>query len=148
MPTAKGDPQAWAALARAKGLAPAGAGEAAAVVSVPPSANNLFFTTRRGGRAKSAGYKAWLAANAGACGRLARPAALPCRVRLTVEGPVPFSRDLDNMVKPVLDCVVLSGSLPDDNRACVSAVEVRYRPRPGGAGVRVELLPDDGEVGT
>ena len=51
------------------------------------------------------------------------------------------SRDLDNAIKPLIDAVKKSGTIPDDTTAYVTKIEATYVPgdgRPAGVRVRVE----------
>ena len=88
------------------------------LLPVPPSTNNLFVNKRTGGRARAAVYKAWLNA-AGWEIKLQRPPALhePLRtcLRVLIEAPVGQNRDIDNVIKPVLDVLVKMGVIADDS---------------------------------
>jgi Holliday junction resolvase RusA-like endonuclease len=129
--------KAWAAigLIPADAVPPRPAGTAARVeLPPPPSVNNLFRNVPGVGRVKSSEYKAWLALAAPLLARLRPPPAYPCGVNLAVVGGPGLSRrrDIDNLVKPVLDAAVAAGVLAADDLGHVALVEVRlFRPPPG-----------------
>lgn len=80
---------------------------------LPPSANNLFLTTRGGKRVKTAEYRAWLAAAVPLLRELRRPA-LPCAYCYVLLGAVNPRSDGGNREKPILDASVEAGVIPDD----------------------------------
>lgn len=92
---------------------------------LPPSTNNLFATVGSR-RVKSREYKAWLANAEAALIELRKPAGLPAGVRVSVFGSVNRQRDLDNMLKPVLDALVSAGVLPGDSLKYVTEVRIGY----------------------
>lgn len=99
---------------------------------LPPSANRMFRVARtrrgRGRLVKSRDYKAWLAL-AGPLLRvgLERPA-LPARVSFVVWGGDGWSRnrDVDNLVKPLVDALVVARLLPDDNSRYLHEIRIRF----------------------
>jgi Holliday junction resolvase RusA-like endonuclease len=119
-------------------------GAAAVELPTPPSVNNLFLTAGRR-RVKAPAYRAWLAVAVPAAAGLARPAG-PCRVVVTVVARLRANRDLDNLLKPVGDCLVAAGVLAADDVRSVVGWQVDYRPTPGGAGVVVELADTEGRA--
>ena len=86
----------------------------ALLVPAPPSANHLYVRTR-GGQARSAEYKAWLQ-NCGwlfiaeRCPKFAKPAPLG----VSIEAHVSRRRDVDNLIKPILDLLEAAGGVEDD----------------------------------
>jgi Holliday junction resolvase RusA-like endonuclease len=87
---------------------------------LPPSANNMFINTTRGGRAKSKDYKAWLEQARyqiltawRADGKPMCPIASPMSltVRLGITGR---ARDVSNCIKAIEDALVRELPIPDD----------------------------------
>ena len=83
-----------------------------AELPLPPSVNNLF-VTRGNRRFKSPEYRAWLALVIPKLSRLKRVAG-PFEIVLTVFGEVSASRDIDNMIKPVVDACVKADVIGND----------------------------------
>lgn len=108
-------------------------------VPVPPSANHLYPTVN-GRRVKSREYTRWLGVAVPMLRLLARPRSYPVRAELTVEVKLAGTRDLDNMVKPLLDAAKKAGALLDDNRSCVTDISISYQPVSAGDGVRVRFV--------
>ena len=111
------------------------------VLPIPPSTNNLFRSGSRGGRYKTEAYKAWLDA-AGWEIKLQRPPALhpPLRtcLKVLVEAPVGQNRDIDNLLKPVLDVLVKMGVIADDS--LVDHLEIIRRGEAGKATVSLWMM--------
>lgn len=84
----------------------------------PPPTNNLYVNVRGRGRVKSARYTAWIREAAMYVNR-SRPAKVSGKYRFTmiVERPDRRARDLDGLVKPVLDFLVRA-DLTDDDHLC------------------------------
>jgi Holliday junction resolvase RusA-like endonuclease len=94
---------------------------------LPPSVNAIYRKTRHGVH-KSAAYRRWLI-NADAdyltSGRQPSWTAGPAKIVIeVVQGKGWRSRDLDNMLKPLLDWLVTRGMLADDSAAHVRRVEI------------------------
>lgn len=102
----------------------------------PPSANRLW-RTYRGRTVRSAEYQSWR----NAAGLIVQAAARGCGLdgpyimALEVGRPDRRRRDLDNLIKPVGDALVLGGAVRDD--ADCHRIEAEWVP--GIAGVRVSL---------
>lgn len=81
----------------------------------PPSANNAFRNLPGGGRARTHGYTKWRE-EAGWEIRSQRPAKFsgPFEVEILCPRPDNRARDIDNLIKPILDCLVKAGVTPDD----------------------------------
>lgn len=90
-----------------------------ATLPLPPSANALFVNLKRGGRAKSAAYKAWIE-EAGwhlkrAWSAQGKPeiSAQPMRLHLDL-GLTDRRRDASNCAKAIEDLLVAALPVPDD----------------------------------
>jgi Holliday junction resolvase RusA-like endonuclease len=87
------------------------------LLPVPPSTNNLFRNGSHGGRYKTKAYKAWIA-EAGWEIMHQRPPTLhpPLRtcLRVLIEAPIGPNRDIDNVLKPLLDLLTTMGVYADD----------------------------------
>lgn len=83
---------------------------------LPPSVNGLFDNKARGGRRKSDRYKAWLN-DAGWQLEKQRPLAMigTCYVMVRAVKPDKRKRDVDNIVKPILDLLVEHRVIEDDS---------------------------------
>jgi crossover junction endodeoxyribonuclease RusA len=84
------------------------------ILPYPPSANRLWRNVK-GRMIKSAHYRAWIAECAiitRKCNRVNGP----FRICLKVDRPDRRKRDLDNLIKPVLDA--LKGAAFDDDSDC------------------------------
>ncbi len=112
------------------------------VVPVPlcPSTNELFLATGKR-RVKSPQYRKWLEQAMRALVYLAPPEAYPCRAELVVRGKINQSRDIDNLIKPVLDACVKAGVIEDDNARHVGRVDIRYEPGDKPAVIEVSFGP-------
>lgn len=113
-----------------------------AEIAIPPSTNNLFATVR-GRRVKTGAYKKWQKQNATALGlQLVKTRTLPVEVRIIIEGGdgFPASRDIDNIIKPTIDTLVVAGILPGDNLSRVWRVSAEYHRAEGPARCFVEII--------
>lgn len=91
---------------------------------MPPSTNALF-TNRRGGRARTPEYDAWLEHAALV---LNRQRVQPIKGRVEVRIDLDESRrgDADNRIKPVLDFLVKRGVLGGDSKKFVKRVSAGW----------------------
>ena len=94
---------------------------------VPPSTNNLYVARRDGkGRAKAGAYKAWIEE----AGKLMLAQRVPRdglkHVRVEVEVPFNYQRDIDNALKPILDIAKRMHVIVEDR--WVDQIEVRRVP--------------------
>lgn len=110
----------------------------------PPSVNRLF-TNRRGGRAKTPAYQAWIK-EAG----LELLTQQPNRhegevaVHIIASPPDRRKRDLDNLFKPVLDLLVRHNVIADDSIQYLRMLSIELgagEPQPG-LDVRVRALKE------
>jgi Holliday junction resolvase RusA-like endonuclease len=88
----------------------------------PPSLNNIFVNIPGRGRVKTHDYKTWLRSASNLI-----MAQKPVRVEGEVEISVaigPRRGDLDNRIKPILDCLVTNGVIDDDKH--VVAITARW----------------------
>lgn len=116
-----------------------------AAVPVPPSTNALWRAIRTArGRVKvvrSRGYARWRE-SAVALMRLALPVPVPpVGVRITVRGGKGWvaRRDLDNVIKAVIDALKDAGRIADDSTAVVTAVTAVFAPPVVGLGAGCEV---------
>lgn len=87
----------------------------AAVLSLPPSTNNLYWNVAGKGRVKTDDYRAWLEA---AGWELKAQKAGQIKGHVGVQfhaGLMRRRRDLDNLLKPTLDALVMWGIIEDDS---------------------------------
>lgn len=95
-------------------------------LTIPPSANGLWFNAPGKGRVKTAEYQRWLTA-AGWELKAARIATLPGWVAVLACVSIPQRwRDLDNVAKPLLDLLVTHGLIEDDK--LVADLQLRWDP--------------------
>jgi hypothetical protein len=86
---------------------------------LPPSANNLFFNLKTGGRAKSQAYKDWLRIAKAECLVAYHDAGKPVfdpkqRMSLHLRVGIGYRRDLSNTCKPIEDALCAFLPIPDD----------------------------------
>lgn len=97
-----------------------------AEIPIPPSANNMFRNVPGRGRVRTKDYTAWRTA---AHWQIKEPAAAvqfddPVEVSITV--PRQPRSDIDNRIKPVLDLLVKSGVIKDDDAKHVRKVSAEW----------------------
>lgn len=104
----------------------------------PPSANNLFSTTKSGRRVKSKHYDFWTS-EAGWRLKAQHPVKVPGKVviLIAVERSSDLA-DIDNRIKPILDLLVAHKVIDDDSN--VVAVAAAWSP-PGEDNARVLIVP-------
>lgn len=87
-------------------------------LSVPPSVNNLFCTTKQGSRTRSREYRNWIADNEHPVKLGLKPVqTYPVEVEIEIQAGrkgFPKNRDLANCEKAVIDLLVTQGILKDD----------------------------------
>jgi crossover junction endodeoxyribonuclease RusA len=112
-------------------------GPVSALLTYPPSANRLWRNVK-GKTLKSAEYRAWLIANAGAGKGKATTTGF---YKLTVLASAPDKRrrDLDNIIKPIGDCIQQIGLVTDDANMRQLVAEWVYGPSPA-VGIFIEPL--------
>ena len=99
----------------------------------PPTANNLF-VNRKGGRAKSPAYHAWMTE---ALWRLqaSKPGTVEGAYHLEIFAAAPDrrARDIDNLIKPLSDAITQAGIVSDDSMAQSVYATWEAEPVKGGA---------------
>jgi|6_EtaG_2_1085325.scaffolds.fasta_scaffold13314_2 Holliday junction resolvase RusA-like endonuclease len=113
------------------------------LLPLPPSTNNLFHNSGRGGRRKTKNYRQWIER---AGWELARQHPLPVTgspvgVSIRLRRPNKQS-DLDNRAKAVLDLLVTHRLISDDRD--VSELHMYWEPIEGPLGCRVSIYPTEG----
>lgn len=107
---------------------------------LPPSTNNLYVNAKFGrGRYVSKEYRAWQQEAALCIPPAVRGAYKPRDiVGVTIRAAVDHRRDIDNIVKPVLDLLVKKLVIPDDRY--VNEIRIsRVKPGDGVTGLVVEV---------
>ena len=94
------------------------------VLDTPPSTNNLFINKKGGGRFKAPAYADWLKA-AGWQLNAQRAKHMPGRVKVIIRAIRVDNRrrDIDNIIKPVLDLLVKQKVIEDDRYVEAIAAE-------------------------
>lgn len=104
----------------------------------PPSINNAFATFNNR-RIPSREYKAWkLEAAQMLMAQRARCAIGPVEITITVDESPRYPSDIDNRIKPVLDCLVDNGIIDGDTGKTVRKVTALWGSVPGAL---VEIRP-------
>jgi Holliday junction resolvase RusA-like endonuclease len=104
-------------------------------IPAPPSANNLFANSWRGGRHKTRAYRAWCQ-SAGWHVKLQKPEKVSGKYKLFLTLPK-IRGDASNRLKAVEDLLVSLG-LIDDDRHCVSVTAIIDPEIKGHAVISVE----------
>lgn len=94
----------------------------------PPTVNNMFENNSRGrGRRKSDGYVSWIS-EAGA--RLTKEKIKKCNgkvyVSISAKAPDKRKRDIDNIIKPILDLLVSYRVIDADDSSCLTGLSIRW----------------------
>jgi len=104
---------------------------------MPPSVNHLWFNVRGRGRVRAKRYKAWHD-DAGWRIRAARVPKISGRVNVTLRAALPSRpRDLDNILKPLLDALTAFNVIDDDKFVTRLAAEWAAAVEPGMVEVQV-----------
>ena len=103
------------------------------VVPIPPSTNGIWRMVRRRHRSVlvvSKHYRNWLDVTIALMRHHLQPAQCPCRIDITIQGGKGWriTRDLDNVIKPVVDALRYAHVLPDDSCQYVVFVSASYVP--------------------
>ena len=111
---------------------------------LPPSLNNSFLNLRGRGRIKSTKYRAWIEeAGYRLNGQSPRRVEGPVRVSIVAVRENRL-RDIDNIIKPILDLLVRHGVIEDDRR--VEVVAAAWGSSDNLKGVSVEVTPHSPEA--
>lgn len=110
-------------------------------VPIPPSVNNLYRSSRNGKRYKTTKYRRWIKEASFLSVGFRSCVSYPVGLLFTVREKVNQQRDLDNMLKPMIDLLKESRVILEDNVRHVQAVAIRYRPGTGhGVLITIETL--------
>lgn len=114
------------------------------VLPFPPSLNNAFSQASNGRRFATRAYTSWC----NAAVLLMRSAKLasaagPVAISIRIRPPDNRRRDIDNLVKPILDALVKAGVIADDHAGIVRSIDAAWdlpadRTDPGAV---VEITP-------
>lgn len=149
MPTARIDPDEIIRLFALRGMHPVGYEPVSPIgetgcqsekehwLTVPPSVNNLFFSTAKG-RSKSKEYRYWTTKAVKRLRGWKWEGQYPVSITFTVRETINQRRDLDNLLKPLSDSLVKAGVIIDDCVKYVVSFQVQYRPGTG-RGVLIEI---------
>lgn len=109
-------------------------------IPIPPSANQMWQIVAPKGRRRtpfmkrSTTYKKWLNATALLLKVSMPPARLPAAVVVTIRGGKGWRqehgkdvRDIDNLLKPIMDALVLAERIPGDSSEHVHFLSIQYR---------------------
>lgn len=103
---------------------------------LPPSVNNLYFNSPRGGRVKTERYRKWIeAARWALLAQRARPIA--GQVRLDILVSEKSRADLENHAKATIDLFVSHGVLQDDCKAFVRGISLEWSDQVEGIRVTI-----------
>ena len=97
----------------------------------PPSINHIWQRGSRGKVFRSRNYLTWLRISHLMVGRPGSFAG-PVAIRLWMIGGKGWrrGRDIDNVLKPILDFLVHAGLIPDDNHDIVQRITITYSDPP------------------
>lgn len=108
----------------------------------PPSSNNMFVNTTRGGRFRSQKYDSWIQA-AGTEILRQRPRKVAGPVSLTFEfqeGRDNRKRDISNLVKAPEDLLVKHGIIEADDGSIVRSITSKWTPEVEGVRVTIQSM--------
>ncbi len=91
---------------------------------VPPSANTLYANARKG-RVKSGVYNAWIE-RAGWQLKAQRPEPIAGPVLVRILAPENNRRDIDNVIKPAIDLLVLHELIEGDRCKTVRGIQAAW----------------------
>lgn len=107
-------------------------------IPMPPSVNNLYFNSPRGGRVKTERYRRWIdAARWSLIAQRAQP--IIGQVQLEIDVNEKSRADLENHAKATIDLFVSHGVLEDDCKKFVRGITLRWSDQTPG--VRVTIKP-------
>ena len=95
------------------------------------SANQMYAPTKKGGLCKTKKYNAWIELNRPKFEEQLLPAtSFPVSVDILVMGGCDWNdaRDIDNVIKPIVDLLVKAKILPDDTTKYVEDAKARFLP--------------------
>jgi Holliday junction resolvase RusA-like endonuclease len=120
--------------------APKRASADSATVPCPPSTNNLFRTVGVK-RYRTKEYNAWSELAVPLLATIRPPKEFPVEVVVRVTGKLNVQRDLDNLMKPLLDALVSAGVLAEDDVRHVTGLDAKYKATGGEPIATVSLRP-------
>ena len=107
-----------------------------AQIGSPFSANRMYAPMKKGGMCKTRQYKAWIELNTPLIKKQLDPIdTFPVDIEIVILGGSEWSsrtrggnKDVDNVLKPIIDLIVKAGILPDDSHKYVGHVRARLMP--------------------
>jgi crossover junction endodeoxyribonuclease RusA len=114
------------------------------LTALPPSVNHLFLNIPGKGRVRAPHYRKWVQ-EAGWEIKAQFPGRVHglCIIDLSVGRVTGRNRDIDNILKPVLDLLVTHRIIEDDSQKYVDEIRIRWRQMPG---VSIRVLPIHEEI--
>jgi Holliday junction resolvase RusA-like endonuclease len=99
-------------------------------LSPPPSVNHIWNRGRGGKVYRSRSYQTWITRNLFHTGRQVRQVDGPVHVSVTINGGKGWrkGRDIDNVLKPLMDFLQHIGAITDDCAEVVNSIYIRFTP--------------------
>lgn len=105
-----------------------GTGQLLLRLTPPPSVNHIWSRGRGGKVYRSKTYQTWIIRNLFQSGRKVPTMSGPCHVSVTIHGGKGWrkGRDIDNILKPLMDFLQHIGAITDDCAEVVTSIYVRF----------------------